>query len=100
MSATVKDSGMGEHVVLLTDFHDFSTTRYYWRLERLPAENVLAKFKNFAQWKESDHPNVVLAVQAVSESHAGRILHDAGQSFSRLEPLLTSGLLTLYRVEP
>lgn len=100
ISVAIKNQRLGAQIVLLTDFHDFPTTRFYWRVQQLPAERVVAKFKNLREFEQQhESENLQFAVQAVSESHAKSILDEAHVSFEHLEPLLSNGTLTIFLVQ-
>lgn len=90
LTSAVHDSGLGERLVLLSDFHDFPTTQVYWGREQMHIPRVLVAWgRGATDWQKRFGPDVTLGVQAFSEEHAVQILRDAGLLHGTMSPRLT-----------
>jgi hypothetical protein len=83
-------NNLGERLVLLTGFHEFPATQFYWGREHLPVARVLVAWGQGARdWQAKAGPDATLAVQAFSEKHAAQILRDGGVTHKGDTPRLT-----------
>jgi len=93
-------TGQAGSMVMLVEFHDFSTTRYYWNIRRLPDPTqriVTVGWKNpIAGWRQRFAPETRLAVQAGDEAAARALLQAAGEAPGRLQLIAQAGYLRIW----
>ncbi len=103
---------MPEHVVVLTNAHDFRTFDFYWRTRGLPTEASGpfpgADMRRVIPSNDEDRVaasasalrrGLVLMALAVNEEEAARILGQCGQT-GQFEAVFSVGSRTLYALRP